>query len=174
MKHYIFKIAKYLLIFLGISLFVTVYKNGFFHPKYFVLNGIKINAPRNSYLYQVELNNETKQDIFSPIKLSKFSKYRLEKNDEKVYIFFFNPTSGDVYNSLSVDAWKIPHSTYKEYITTLNTYFILTKDKINSCSVYYYHEENMKTATLYFDDIKISLSSGNKEIIHKVLKGICN
>lgn len=173
MKHFILKITKYLLIFLGIGVFIVSYTKGVFHPKYFVLNGIKINAPKNSYLYQVILNNETKQDVFSPIKLSKFSRYRLEKNNEEIYIFFFNPASGDVFNSLSVDAWKTPKSTYKEYISELNTSLTLTKDEINSCSVYYCNENNMETATLYFDDIKISLSSGNKEIVQKVLSSIC-
>jgi len=173
MKQFILKITKYLLFLLGIGVFIVSYTKGIFHPKYFVLNGIKINAPKNSYLYQVILNNETKQDIFSPIKFTEFSRFRLKKNNEEIYIFFFNPVSGDAFDSLSIDAWKIPKSIYKEYIAELNTSFKLTKDEFNSCLVYYYNEDNIETATLYFDDIKISLSSANKEIIQKALNSMC-
>lgn len=173
MKHIFVKIIKYVIVFLGILLISDSYLRGVFHPKYFVLNGIKINAPKNTYLWQVLLNDEEKHNLFSPILLSSFKNYTLKQNEE-IYILFANPMSKKEPVLLSIDAWKISKNKYMQYIKEVNSSYVklLKSSSFPNCMVY--QDVNKTKVILYVDDTKMTLSSYDKNVTQSLLRKICN
>jgi len=153
MKNIILKILKYLLIIVIIGIFINSYMKGIFHPKSFILDGIKINAPKNTYLYQVELNGEIKQDIFSPIKLSKFSKYQLSKDDKEIDILFFNPRNNKLLNIIGKKSNQI---LFEKYILEFQKIEPLTVEpkSYKYCKKIYQYEDKSNKSFLFFNNQK--------------------
>ena len=157
-----------------ICLFVYVYLLGAFHPKYFILNGIRINAPMKTYLYSVLIDNDTIFDLFSPLKFSNISKYTLAQN-QYAKILFFNSINN---NLLDITAKKSTPYYFKTYISKINTKKILTPllETYDYCdTAYQYKNENIKVFLLFnnYKNIQFSLSSDDENILLHTVKEIC-
>lgn len=97
---------KVSLYFLGIVILLRglseVYMSGFFHPKEFTLNGIKITAPEDTYLMNAMTDDARLFDVLSPLRLNFTSKYNM-LDGERIFIIFYHP--GTFGNAKMKDVW---------------------------------------------------------------------
>jgi hypothetical protein len=82
--------------------FSSIYMSGFFHPKAVSVNGIKLTAPKGSYLIGISSsNNKYYFDALSPLKLNFGSKYFID-NNQSIRIIFADIGKGDGIKDISL------------------------------------------------------------------------
>jgi len=81
--------------------FSSMYMSGYFHPKEVSVNGIKLTAPKGSYLIGISSsNNKYHFDALSPLKLNFGSKYFIDDN-QSIGITFADVGKGDGMKNIS-------------------------------------------------------------------------
>lgn len=92
-----------------------VYMSGFFHPKEFRLNGIKLSAPKNTYLTMVDIGNDNVFNLFSPLTLNFTSEGHI-KNRGFAWIQFRNPHNNNEFIFKSITAVRKKLSYFHELV----------------------------------------------------------
>lgn len=114
--------------------------SGFLHPKEFTLNGIKITAPKDTFLISAMANDKHLFDVLSPLKLNFTSRYNMT-DGEKISIVFSNPGTLDNVTVKDIWAQKTDLSAFQKRIykakENKNTTVTAVKKKYDNCSEIY-------------------------------------